>query len=248
MLAGDFFLDQDEPVALLFGWKRGEDGDSASGQHDGPAPGPPPCGVEGLVQVDVHRVDAQVTWADLADDGVEVGAVAIGKAARRMHASEIAFMSGSNRPQMFGLVIITPAASGPSRDFKAIEIDPTVCVGGDVLDPIASKGRGRGVGAVRFPAPRHLARIAARLERRADAQQPAQLAVGAGLGLIRDVCMPVRVSSQWPTRSISSSAPWTVSTGWSRWMSAKPKPSDLLVERGLCFIVHEPARQPRSIA
>jgi hypothetical protein len=48
---------------------------------------------EGLVEVDVHGVDAKVAGAHLADDGVEIGAVAIDEAARRMTASLIAFMS-----------------------------------------------------------------------------------------------------------------------------------------------------------
>jgi hypothetical protein len=39
---------------------------------------------EGLVQVDVHGIDAKVAGTHLADDGVEIGAVAIDIAARRM--------------------------------------------------------------------------------------------------------------------------------------------------------------------
>ncbi len=47
MLAGGFFLDQDELLALLFDERSGANGVSASEKTTGPAPGPPPpCGVE----------------------------------------------------------------------------------------------------------------------------------------------------------------------------------------------------------
>ena len=54
--------------------------------------------------------------------------------------------------------------------------------------------------------------------------------------------MPVRVFSQWARVSISASAPWTVDTGCSGWMSAKPgRRAIFSFRRGLCFMVHEPS-------
>ena len=55
-------------------------------QHDGAAAGTAAAmgRREGLVQVDVHGVDAEVGGTDPADDGVEVGAVAVEESAGRM--------------------------------------------------------------------------------------------------------------------------------------------------------------------
>ena len=62
--------------------------------------------------------------------------------------------------------------------------------------------------------------------------------------------MLVRVISQCARRSISSSAPCTVETGCSGWMSAKPGSRAIFsLRRGLCFMVHEPSGyMPRSMA
>jgi hypothetical protein len=71
------------------------------------------------VQIDVHRVDAEIAGPHAPDDRVEIGTIAIDQAAAAWTASEMAIMSGSNSPQVFGFVIITPATSGPSRAFSA---------------------------------------------------------------------------------------------------------------------------------
>jgi hypothetical protein len=76
---------------------------------------------------------------------------------------------------VFGLVIITA--------FQRFEIDPAFLGRRNVLDAIAAEGRGRGVRPVRaLRHKHHLPRIAAGLERRADAQQAAQLTVRPRLG------------------------------------------------------------------
>ena len=54
--------------------------------------------------------------------------------------------------------------------------------------------------------------------------------------------MPVKVLSQCARVSISSSAPGTVESGCSGWMSARPgSRASFSLSRGLCFIVHEPS-------
>ena len=54
--------------------------------------------------------------------------------------------------------------------------------------------------------------------------------------------IPVSVLSQCASVSISSSAPCTVDSGCSGWISAKPGSRAIFsLSRGLCFIVHEPS-------
>ena len=75
---------------------------------------------EGLVQVDVHAVDAEIARPHAADDGVEVGAVAVEVGARRVHGLGRSRRSRvSNRPQVFGLVSMIAATSGPSAALSA---------------------------------------------------------------------------------------------------------------------------------
>ena len=125
-------------------------------------------------------------------------------------------MSGSNRPQVLGLVIITAATSGPSRAFKCLQIDAAVLGRRDILDPIAAEGGGRRIGAVgAFGDQHNLARIAARLERRADAQQAAKFAMGAGLRAHRDAVHAGEVDQPRGELVDHWSAPCTVSCGWS---------------------------------
>ena len=69
---------------------------------------------EGLVQVDVHAVDAEIARPHAADDGVEVGAVAVEEGARLVHRRGDLDDLGSNRPQVLGLVSMIAATSGPA--------------------------------------------------------------------------------------------------------------------------------------
>ena len=70
------------------------------------------------------------------------------------------------------------------------------------------------------------------------------------LGDIATSGMPVRVFSQCASVSISWSAPCTVSTGCSGWMSANPgSRASFSLRRGLCFIVQLPSgKMPMSMA
>ena len=169
-----FFLDQREmPSPCLLDERQRRERRQRLAKHHRPRAGPAAAvrGREGLVQVDVHRVDAEVARAHAADDGVEVGAVAIDEPPAAWTASEIAFMSRSNRPQVLGLVIITAATSGPSRALSAARSTRPSAVAGMFSTAIAGEGGGRGIGAVRALGDQDdRARIAARFERRADAR------------------------------------------------------------------------------
>ena len=128
---------------------------------------------EGLVQVDVHGVDAEVARPHLADDGVEVGAVAVEiGAGLRARASAISTICGSNRPQVLGLVSMIAATSGPSSGFMTSSAcDRAVVARRHRLDGVAEQRRGRRIGAVRripAPAPSGACRPRLRGERRLD--------------------------------------------------------------------------------
>ena len=62
------------------------------------------------------------------------------------------------------------------------------------------------------------------------------------LGVRHTAAVLVSVISQCASSFISSSAPCTVETGCSGWMSAKPGSRAIFsLRRGLCFMVHEPS-------
>jgi hypothetical protein len=90
-------------------------------------------------------------------------------------------MSRSNRPQVLGLVIITPATSGPSRAVSAARSTRPSAVAG-MFSTEARKGRRRRIGAMRaFGHQDDLAGSPAP-QRGLDAQHAAQLAMRPGLG------------------------------------------------------------------
>ena len=102
------------------------------------------------MQVDVHGVDAEVAGAHLADDGVEVGAVAVEVGAGLVHdARRSRRPRGSNRPQVLGLVSMMAATSGPSAALTAVGGDRAVVARRDRLHGVAHEGGGGRVGAVR---------------------------------------------------------------------------------------------------
>jgi hypothetical protein len=87
LLGGMLLLDHLEAAVGIFRRERQRpEGRQRLGQHHRARSRPAAAvrGREGLVQVDVHRVDAEVAGADLADDGVEIGAVAIDEGAGGM--------------------------------------------------------------------------------------------------------------------------------------------------------------------
>ena len=186
----------------------GANGVSASEKTTGPAPGPPPpCGRrEGLVEVDVHRVDAEVARPDAADDRVEIGAVAIDqRRRRRAPPREISIMSGSNRPHVLGLVIITAGDVRPQPRLERVDDRP---------------GRGRWPGysrpgsrrrprwrdwcRARFPGRASTSRASPRASSAERiASRPHNSPCAPALGLIATLCMPVSVTSHSPSMWIS---------------------------------------------
>src|SRR6185369_14283006 len=121
MLAGGFLLHQTELVAVALDKGKRSIRRQRLRQHDRAGAGTSSTvrSREGLVKVDMHRIDAEVAGADLSDDRVEIRAVAIDERARSMNRVADRLISGSNRPQVLGLVIITAATSGASRDLRA---------------------------------------------------------------------------------------------------------------------------------
>src|SRR3546814_15146114 len=86
ILARAFLLDQAETVLLLGHERQWREGRQRFRQHDRPRAGAAANvrGRKGLVQIDVHRIDAEVAGAHAADDRVEVRALAIHRAAPGM--------------------------------------------------------------------------------------------------------------------------------------------------------------------
>ena len=180
-----------------------------------------------------------------ADDGVEVGPVAVEVGARRV-----------GQPGDLDDVALEQAAGvgvgdhhrrhvGAELGREVGEIDPAVGGLGDLLAPDSRRRRRwpdwcRGPRS--GPAP-CLPRVAPGLVRGADGQQAAELAVRARPWATapRPACRSGS-SASGPASSISASAPCTVDCGCSGWMSAKPgRRAIFSLSRGLCFMVHEPS-------
>ena len=138
---------------------------------------------EGLVQVEVHGVDAEIARAHLAHDGVEIRPIRIEEGSRRMHRLGDCRDVALEQPARVGI------GEHDRRDLAAQalahlgDVDGSVGAGRDRFHPVAEQGCGRRVGAVRGL--RHQddrAALAARRERGLDRHHAAQLAVRAGLG------------------------------------------------------------------
>ena len=102
------------PAGLTPARRHRREGGERRGEHHRAGAGTAAAvrGGEGLVQVDVHGVDAEVAGADPADDGVEVGPVAVEDRRRPRAGPAISITSRSNRPQVLGLVTMMAATSG----------------------------------------------------------------------------------------------------------------------------------------
>ena len=148
-------------------------------------------GREGLVQVDVHRVDAKITRADLPDNGIEVCAIAIniasGRVDRIRNAAHIALKQaagiwvGNHHP---GHIRAQPR-------LECFQIDTALGACRNILDLEASKGRRCGIGAMRrFGNKDDRSVFAARFERCLDAQDAAQFTMRTRLGRHSDTIHP----------------------------------------------------------
>ena len=100
------------------------------------------------MQVDVHGVDAQVARADAADDGVEVGSVAVevgaGGVGQASDFKDIAFEEAAG-------VGVRHHDGGDVRaelGLEVGEVDAAVVGLGDLGDGVADEGGGGRVGAV----------------------------------------------------------------------------------------------------
>ncbi len=101
------------------------------------------------MQVDVHRVDAEVARAHPPDDRVEVGPVAIDEGPGGVDRVADRDHVGLEQPAGIGVGDHHRGDVGAEAGAHRGEVDPPARVGGDVLDRIAAEGRRRRVGAVR---------------------------------------------------------------------------------------------------
>ena len=102
------------------------------------------------MQVEVHDVDAEIARAHHAEDGVEVGAVVVDQAAGLVDdLDRPRSMCSSQRPSVFGLVIISAAVSGPTSVAQLLDVDVAARVRWHRDDLEAGHRGGRRVGAVR---------------------------------------------------------------------------------------------------
>ena len=135
----------------------------------------------------MHRVDAEVAGADLADDRVEIGAVAIDERARRMDGVADRLHVRLEQPAGVRIGDHHRRDVGPQPRLQRFEVDAASGVGRDILDAVAGKGGRRRVGAVSALGNQDdLAHVAPLFQRGADAEQPAQLTVRASLRAHRD--------------------------------------------------------------
>ncbi len=144
---------------------------------------------EGLVQIDVHGVDAEVAGAHLADDGVEVRAVGIEERAGLV--DRVGDRDDVALEQAAGVRVGEHQRGDLVREQRLddLRIDGAVLAGGHVDHLEAEERGGRGIGAVRGERHEHLAAlagVAARFERGADRHHAAEFAVRAGLRAHRD--------------------------------------------------------------
>ena len=86
------------------------------------------------MQIDVHRINAQVAGADLADDGVEIRAVAIDIAARRMHRVRNRLHVAFEQPASVGIGDHHARHVGPKPRLQARQIDAAFGRCGNILD------------------------------------------------------------------------------------------------------------------
>ena len=85
---------------------------------------------EGLVQVEVHQVDAQVTGADDAEQRVQVGAVTVDQAAAIVHDLDHFFYVLIEQPQRIGVGQHQADDGLVTLGFQGFDIHVTARIGG----------------------------------------------------------------------------------------------------------------------
>ena len=158
----------------------------ALGQHHRARPRPAAAvrRREGLVQVDVHGVDAEVARPHLADDGVEVRAVAV--EIRPGLVQRLRDLDDLRLEQAAGVRVRQHDRRDVGSEQRAhvVDMDPAIVPDRHRLHGEADQRRGRRIGAVRRIRHQHRpARIALALggDRRLDRHHAEKLAMGAGL-------------------------------------------------------------------
>ena len=136
-----------------------------------------------LVQVDVHRIDAQITRPHPPDDGVEIRTIAIDIAACGMDR----IGNGLHVPfEQAACVGVSDHDAGHIRTkprLQRIQINAPFGRCGNIFDRESGKGRRRRVGAMRaFGHQNDAAWIAPRFQCGLDRQYAAQLAMRTSLG------------------------------------------------------------------
>ena len=146
-------------------------------------------GRERLVQVDVHGVDAEIARTRLADDGVEIRAVAVEVGSRLVHRIGDADDLALEQPAGVGIGQHDRRDIGRERGPHRFDADDSVLAGRYGPYGIADQRRGRGIRAVGGIGNQHdppRLSLPARLDRRLDRHHAAEFAMRAGLRRHRD--------------------------------------------------------------
>ena len=131
----------------------------------------------------MHRIDAEIAGTDLADDGIEIRAVAIDVTASGMDRIGNRLHVRLEQAAGIGIGDHHTGDIRPQPRLQRFEINTARGIGGNILDLVTGKGCGRRIGAMgAFRHEDHFASIAARFQRSPDTQDTAQLAMRASLG------------------------------------------------------------------
>ena len=132
-----FFEDADQrlgqEVRQMRGDTDGTDTRSAAAVRDG----------EGLVQVEVHQVEAQIAGADDAEQGVQVGAVAVHQAAAVVHELDDLLDVLIEEAERVGIGQHHADDGIVAGGFERFQVHVAACIGGDLHDLQAHHARPR---------------------------------------------------------------------------------------------------------
>ena len=153
-------------------------------QHDRPRARPAAAvrRRERLVQVDVHGVDAEIAGSNLADDGVEVGAVAVEVGAGLVHGVGDLDHFRLEQPASVRIGQHDRGDVGAERGLHRFDRHRAVVLGRDRLHPVAHERGGRRICAVRRLRHQHDVALGAfRVVRGLDREHAREFAMRAGL-------------------------------------------------------------------